>query len=75
MDIAFPYKEAITNAYGLVDLTTTGWPAGPSYILEEKCQRKKPKANHPYLMTKQVFQAVHFGKPFHQIVEEAAEWK
>ena len=23
MDIAFPYKEAITNAYGLIDLTTT----------------------------------------------------
>ena len=23
MDIAFPYKEAIANAYGLIDLTTT----------------------------------------------------
>ena len=23
MDIAFPYKEAITNAYGLIDLTIT----------------------------------------------------
>ena len=23
MDIAFPYKEAITNAYGLIDLTKT----------------------------------------------------
>ena len=64
MDITFPYKEAITNAYGLVDL-----------ILEQKIQRKKPKANHPYLMVKQVFQAVHFDKPFNQIVEETAEWK
>ena len=23
MDIAYPHKEAITNAYGLIDLTTT----------------------------------------------------
>ena len=23
MDITFPYKEAITNTYGLIDLTTT----------------------------------------------------
>ena len=26
-------------------------------------------------MVKQVFQAVHFDKPFNEIVEEAAEWK
>ena len=34
MDIAFPYKEAITNAYGLIDLRTTdntrGQPVPPT---------------------------------------------
>ena len=41
MDIAFTYKEAITNAYGLIDLTTTRvdsrslpYPRGP----EEKAK-------------------------------------
>ena len=75
--IAFPYKEAITNAYGLIDLTTArvnSRSLPSAHILEEKVQRKKPKTNNPYLMVKQVLQAVHFDKPFNQIAEEAAEW-
>ena len=70
MDVAFPYKEAITNAYG-----QPAHVASQSllYTLEEKA--KQPKVNHPNFMVKQVFEAVHFDTPFNQIVEEAAEWK
>ena len=75
MDVAFPYKEAITNAYGQpAHLATKAHVASQSllYTLEEK---SKAKVNHPYFMVKQVFEAVHFDTPFNQIVEEAAEWK
>ena len=56
MDVDFPYKEAITNAYGQ-PLPPMSW-------------RKKPKVNHPYFMVKQVFEAVQFDKRFNQITEE-----
>ena len=37
MDVAFPYKEAITNAYGLIDHTTTHVASQSlPYIIEEK---------------------------------------
>ena len=71
MDVAFPYKEAITNAYGLIDHTKTHVTRQSFlYIPEEKA-----KGQSSILMVKQVFEAVHFDTPFNQIVEEAAEWK
>ena len=75
MDVAFPYKEAITKTYGLIDHTTTHVASRSLLYPRVKDPEEKPKVNHPYLMVKQVFQAVHFDKPFNQIVEEAAEWK
>ena len=36
MDVAFPYKEAITNAYGLINHTKS--PSYIVYILEEKAK-------------------------------------
>ena len=39
MDVAFPYKEAITNAYGLIDHTKTHVASQSLlYILEEKAK-------------------------------------
>ena len=71
MDVAFPYKEAITNAYGLIDHTKTHVASQPLlYIPEEKA-----KGQSSILTVKQVFEAVHFDTPFNQIVEKAAEWK
>ena len=41
MDIAFPYKQAITNAYGLIDHTKTHVTNQSFlYILEEKAKRQ-----------------------------------
>ena len=76
MDVAFPYKEALTNACGLIG-PTTSHVASQSPII---AQRKKPncqsrKVNQLHFMVKQVFETVHFDTPFNPIVEEAAEWK
>ena len=39
MDIPFPYKEAITNAYGLIEHTETHMASQSLlYILEEKAK-------------------------------------
>ena len=39
MDVAFPYKEAITSAYGLIDHTKTHMASHSMlYILEEKAK-------------------------------------
>ena len=65
MDVAFPYKEAITSAYGQpAHVATTAHVASQCllYTLEEKA--KQPKVNNPYFMVKQVFEAVHFDTPF-----------
>ena len=71
MDVAFLYKEALTNAYGLIGHTTTR-VISQSPLMS---QRKKPKVNQLYFMVKQVFQVFHFNTPFNPTVEEAAEWK
>ena len=71
MDVAFPYKEAITNAYGQpTHVATTAHLASQSllYTLEEKAKGQSS-------IHRQVFEAIHFDTPFNQIVEEAAEWK
>ena len=70
MDVVFPYKEAITNAYGQpAHVATTAHVASQSilYTLEEKA-----KGQSSILYGKA---SVHFDTPFNQIVEEAAEWK
>ena len=76
MDVAFPYKEAITNAYGQPPrVATTAHVASQSLLYTLKEKAKQPKVNHSYFMVKQVFEAAHFDTPFNQIIEEAAEWK
>ena len=41
MDVAFPYKEAITNAYGPINHTTTNVAnQSPLTVLEEKTKQR-----------------------------------
>ena len=76
MDVTFPYKEAITNACGLIGPTTTHMASQSLLIAQRKkpnCQRRK--VNQLHIMVKQVFEAGHFDTTFNPIVEEAAEVK
>ena len=43
MGIAFPYKEAIANAYGLIDLTTTLVDSRSIPYPRGKCPEEKAK--------------------------------
>ena len=72
MDVSFPYKEAITNAYGSINHTTTNVAnQSPLTVLEEKTKQRS--VNQLYFMVKEVFEAVHFDTRFNPIVGEAAE--
>ena len=76
MDVAFPYKEAITNAYGLIRPTTTHVASQSPIAKRKKPNCQSRKVNQLHFMVKQVFEAVHFDTPpFNPIVEDAAEWK
>ena len=68
MDVIFPYKEAIKNAYGLIGHTTT-------HVASLCLREEKLKVSQLYFMVKQVFEAVYFDTPFNPVVEEAAERK